>query len=66
MIEGERVLQRASAAFVSPRFSNTEHRLLADDLLGGAVDAVKVLTDILVLDLNVCLLYTSPSPRDRG
>ena len=41
------------------------------DVNGGAIDAVTLgtnsaVTQAVIDNVNICLLYTSPSPRDRG
>ena len=33
---------------------------------GGSLSAADIFTYLYFEELNICLLYTSPSPRDRG
>mgnify|MGYP003313248946 CR=1 FL=1 len=39
---------------------------LGERLIGRVVDAEAQVEKALIQELETCLLYTSPSPRDRG
>ena len=48
------------------QFASDKHRTVDDTPLGGGVGMV-LKPDVVAAALDhVCLLYTSPSPRDRG
>ena len=57
--------EKASEGHIKIRFAGKEY---APELYQAFADMNKVimLDEIPVDSINICLLYTSPSPRDRG
>ena len=54
---------KVAVLFTRPETAIEDHRRLFD--LAGGAEALQVDTTTILKD-NICLLYTSPSPRDRS